>query len=89
MARQKEYDLFFLDVMLPGMDGYDVCRHLKKDYKVRGAVVMLTSRASRIDKMRGILLADADDYLTKPLTTEDLNATLTKYLDQNPGANKK
>lgn len=89
MARGFNYDLIFLDVMLPGMDGYSVCRHLKKDYKTEAAVVMLTSRASRIDKMRGMLLADADDYLTKPLSTEDLNTTLSKYLDEDAGANTK
>lgn len=89
MARGFDYDLIFLDVMLPGMDGYSVCRHLKKDYKTEAAVVMLTSRASRLDKMRGMLIADADDYLTKPLSTEDLNATLSKYLDEDAGANTK
>ncbi|MBK1723868.1 response regulator [Thiocystis violacea] len=78
-AREQSYDLIFLDVMLPGINGYDVSRHLKKDLQVRAPVVMLTGKTSRIDKLRGTL-ASADAYLTKPLTIENLNDTLQRYL---------
>ena len=78
-AREQVYDLIFLDVMLPGINGYDVSRHLKKDIQVRAPVVMLTGKTSRIDKLRGTL-ASADAYLTKPLTIDSLNDTLQRYL---------
>lgn len=78
-AREQSYDLIFLDVMLPGINGYDVSRHLKKDIQVRAPVVMLTGKTSRIDKLRGTL-ASADAYLTKPLTIDNLNETLQRYL---------
>ncbi|NEV64191.1 response regulator [Thiorhodococcus minor] len=78
-AREQSYDLIFLDVMLPGISGYDVSRHLKKDIRVRAPVVMLTGKTSRIDKLRGTL-ASADAYLTKPLTIDSLNDTLQRYL---------
>ncbi|NEX19300.1 response regulator [Thiorhodococcus mannitoliphagus] len=78
-AREQSYDLIFLDVMLPGISGYDVSRHLKKDIQVRAPVVMLTGKTSRIDKLRGTL-ASADAYLTKPLTLDNLNDTLQRYL---------
>lgn len=73
------YDLIFLDVMLPGISGYDVSRLLKRKLRVTAPVVMLTGRTSRLDKLRGTLAA-ADVYLTKPLSIEQLNATLTRYL---------
>lgn len=78
-AREHHYDLIFLDVMLPGINGYDVSRHLKKQIQVRAPVVMLTGKSSRIDKLRGTL-ASADAYLTKPLTIDSLNETLQRYL---------
>jgi two-component system, cell cycle response regulator len=84
LAREGGYDLIFLDVMLPGLDGYDVCRHLKKDYKIATPVVLLTSRTSRLDKLRGTL-ADADAYLAKPLSGDDLNATLMRFLERTSG----
>ena len=78
-AREQVYDLIFLDVMLPGISGYDVSRHLKKEIQVRAPVVMLTGKTSRLDKLRGTL-ASADAYLTKPLTLDSLNETLQRYL---------
>ena len=73
------YDLIFLDVMLPGINGYEVSRVLKRKLRVRAPVVMLTGKTSRFDKLRGTL-ASADVYLTKPLTIDHLNATLQRYL---------
>ena len=73
------YDLIFLDVMLPGINGYEVSRVLKRKMRVTAPVVMLTGKTSRFDKFRGTL-ASADVYLTKPLTIEHLNATLQRYL---------
>jgi twitching motility two-component system response regulator PilG len=78
-ARDYNYDLIFLDVMLPGINGYEVSRTLKKKMRVQAPVVMLTGKTSRFDKLRGTL-ASADVYLTKPLTIDHLNATLQRYL---------
>lgn len=78
-VRERSYDLIFLDVMLPGINGYEVSRHLKRHLQVPAPVVMLTGRTSRIDKLRGSL-ASADAYLTKPLTIDSLNETLQRYL---------
>ena len=78
-AREQSYDLIFLDVMLPGISGYDVARHLKRNFHIQSPVVMLTSKSSRIDKLKGTL-ASADAYLTKPLTMECLEQTLRRFL---------
>ncbi|WP_200373190.1 response regulator [Thiocystis violacea] len=78
-ARERPYDLIFLDVMLPGINGYDVSRQLKKEIHVQAPVVMLTGKTSRIDKLRGSL-AHADGYLTKPLAIGSLDETLHRYL---------
>jgi twitching motility two-component system response regulator PilG len=78
-AREHADDLIFLDVMLPGIDGFDVSRVLKRNIRVQAPVVMLTGKTSRIDKLRGTL-ASADAYLTKPLSIDHLNQTLQRYL---------
>jgi len=78
-TRSRTYDLIFLDVMLPGISGYDVSRQMKKDIRVTAPVVMLTGKTSRVDKLRGTL-ASADAYLTKPLAIDSLNETLKRYL---------
>lgn len=78
-AGEQPYDLIFLDVMLPGIDGYEVSRQLKRHLRVEAHVVMLTGKTSRIDKLRGTL-ALADAYLTKPLSITALNESLQRYL---------
>jgi len=78
-ALEQSYDLIFLDIMLPGINGYEVVRVLKRNMRVKTPVVMLTGKSSRLDKLRGKLSA-ADAYLTKPLAIADLNATLQRYL---------
>jgi DNA-binding response OmpR family regulator len=66
------YDLVLLDVMLPGTDGVDVARRLRRQ-KVRTPILMLTARDAVADRVRG-LDAGADDYLTKPFALEELLA---------------
>lgn len=66
------YDLIILDGMLPGMDGVDVARQLRRD-RIRIPVLMLTARDAVADRVRG-LDAGADDYLTKPFALEELLA---------------
>ncbi len=76
------YQMIFLDVMMPDMDGYAVCRAIKRRRSnVNNAltkVIMLTSRGGTIDKIRGKMVG-CDGYLTKPLAQDDLLQTLRKF----------
>ncbi|MDG4596082.1 MAG: response regulator [Candidatus Contendobacter sp.] len=77
---RKNYDLIFLDVVLPGADGYQICKTIKKD-KVRRKipVIMLTSKSSPFDRVKGAL-AGCDTYLTKPAKQSVFQKTVKKYL---------
>ncbi|MGH3103459.1 MAG: response regulator, partial [Gaiellaceae bacterium] len=74
MARATEYDAIVLDLMLPGVDGLEVCRRLRAD-GVWAPVLMLTARDAVEDRIGG-LDAGADDYLTKPFAFAELLARL-------------
>jgi two-component system, OmpR family, response regulator len=74
MARANEYDAVVLDVMLPGLDGFETCRRLRAD-GVWTPVIMLTARDAVEDRVRG-LDQGADDYLTKPFSLAELLARL-------------
>ncbi|MEM8960820.1 MAG: response regulator transcription factor [Acidobacteriota bacterium] len=71
-GRTGRYDLIILDVMLPGLGGFDVCRELRR-HDVDTLILMLTARDQLIDKLLGLKLG-ADDYLTKPFEPEELVA---------------
>lgn len=80
LAKHKHYDIIFLDVLLPGMDGFKVCKTIKSEKQTRNTpVIMLTSKGSAFDKVRGIM-AGSDVYLTKPLDRAALLAAVQKYL---------
>ncbi|MBR1865777.1 MAG: response regulator, partial [Lachnospiraceae bacterium] len=68
MALSGDYDLLVLDVMLPGMNGFDICREVRKTMNL--PVVMVTARGEDVDKIRGLGLG-ADDYLTKPFSPSE------------------
>jgi two-component system OmpR family response regulator len=74
MAGATEYDAIILDVMLPGIDGFEVCRRLRED-GVWAPVLMLTARGAVRDRVQG-LTTGADDYLTKPFSFAELVARL-------------
>jgi two-component system OmpR family response regulator len=74
MARAVEYDAVVLDVMLPGIDGFEMCRQLR-DRGVWAGVLMLTARDAVTDRVNG-LDCGADDYLTKPFSFNELMARL-------------
>jgi two-component system OmpR family response regulator len=74
MAGATPYDAIVLDVMLPGIDGVEVCRRLRAD-RIWSAVLMLTARDAVDDRVLG-LDSGADDYLTKPFSFEELLARL-------------
>jgi CheY-like chemotaxis protein len=76
---KTHYDLIFLDVMLPGMDGYDVCKAIKKNKdNALMKVVMLTSKDKTFDKIRGTM-AGCDGYLTKPVDELKLRAIIERH----------
>ena len=80
LAGQKHYTCIFLDVVMPGIDGYYVCKLIKAKRGVtKSAVVMLTSKSSSFDKIRGAM-AGCDAYLTKPVHEEKLLETIVKFL---------
>jgi two-component system alkaline phosphatase synthesis response regulator PhoP len=79
-ARGKTPDLIILDLMLPGMDGLEVCRQLKSDIKTeRIPIVMLTAKGEETDIVTGLELG-ADDYITKPFSPKVLIARLRRLL---------
>ncbi|MCA9921597.1 MAG: response regulator transcription factor [Anaerolineales bacterium] len=77
LARSKKPNLILLDVMLPGIDGFDVCRILRKELSV--PILMLTAKAEEVDKIVGLEMG-ADDYLTKPFSMRELLARVKALL---------
>ncbi len=77
LAREQEPDLILLDVMLPGVDGFEVCRTLRKETSV--PILMLTARTEEIDKVVGLEMG-ADDYITKPFSIRELVARIKAHL---------
>ena len=78
IARQESLDLIILDLMLPGMDGYEVCRELRNEGN-RMPIIMLTAKNKEIDKVLGLELG-ADDYVTKPFSLRELMARVRAVL---------
>jgi DNA-binding response OmpR family regulator len=74
-ARESHYDVIVLDVMLPGMDGLEVCRNLRSECRCTAPVLMLTAKDLVVDKVAGFE-AGADDYLVKPFSLLELEARL-------------
>jgi DNA-binding response OmpR family regulator len=73
-------DLILLDIMLPGMDGYQVCRELRKSTRTKYIpIIFLTQRSERSDKIAGLELG-ADDYITKPFDIEELRLRVSTAL---------
>ena len=81
-AREHDYDAIVLDAMIPGPDGFDVCRILRGESRW-APVLMLTAHDSVEDRVRG-LDAGADDYLTKPFAFEELFARLRALTRRGP-----
>jgi len=80
MAQAKNYTCIFLDILMPGMDGYQVCKRIKSSPATKGAaVVMLSSKSSAFDKFRGSW-AGCDAYLGKPVGEDELLATIARFL---------
>jgi len=82
MAVIEDYDLIILDIMLPGMDGMEICKKLRDEENINSAILMLTARDQIKDRVKGLNLG-ADDYLTKPFAFEELLARI-KALSRRP-----
>lgn len=77
MAQEESPDLIILDLMLPGMDGLEVCRTLRKDNDI--PIIMLTARDEEVDRVVGLELG-ADDYVVKPFSVRELLARVKTVL---------
>ena len=81
MAIKRKIDLILLDIMMPGMDGYQVCRMLKAEQRTKGIpVVFITAKTDKEDIVRGFQ-AGAVDYLTKPFNPAELSARVRTHLE--------
>ena len=86
LARQKSPDLILLDLMIPEVDGLDVCRELRKTSDV--PIIMITARGEEIDRVVGLELG-ADDYVTKPFSVRELMARVKAVLRRSESDDKK
>ena len=76
-ALEEEFDLIILDLMLPGVDGFEICRQIRNHKNT--PVIMVSAKKDDIDKIRGLGLG-ADDYMTKPFSPSELVARVKAHL---------
>ncbi|MDX1401529.1 MAG: response regulator, partial [Kiloniellales bacterium] len=82
LIENGNYDVIFLDVVLPEMDGYKVCKLIKSNEEKRSIpIIMLTGKSSPFNKVRGVM-AGCDRYLTKPVDAEELKMVLHQYIPE-------
>ncbi len=90
MALQQTFehkpDIIILDVMMPGMDGWETCRRIRQMSDV--PIIMLTARGQEVDKVMGLKLG-ADDYVTKPFSLKELEARIEAVLRRRPTGEEK
>ncbi|WP_139904447.1 response regulator transcription factor [Clostridium thermarum] len=80
IAKTEQPSLMLLDLMLPGMDGYDVCKEIRRDKQMSQIpIIMITAKGEEIDKILGLELG-ADDYITKPFSIRELMARVKAVL---------
>ncbi len=77
VALNKEFDLIILDLMLPGMDGFEVCKRIRAEKNI--PILMVSAKKDDIDKIRGLGLG-ADDYMTKPFSPSELVARVKAHM---------
>jgi len=78
-ALENDYDLILLDIMLPGMDGFQICREVRKVKET--PILFVTAKREDIDKIRGLGLG-ADDYVVKPFSPSELVARVTAHINR-------
>lgn len=76
-ALSEEFDLIILDLMLPGIDGYEICKQIRNQKNI--PIIMVSAKKDDIDKIRGLGLG-ADDYMTKPFSPSELVARVKAHL---------
>lgn len=76
-ALNEEFDLFILDLMLPGVDGFEICRQIREQKNT--PIIIISAKKDDIDKIRGLGLG-ADDYITKPFSPSELVARVKSHL---------
>ncbi|GAA0176976.1 response regulator transcription factor [Clostridium sediminicola] len=80
LVKAEKPDLILLDLMLPGIDGYDVCSQIRKNNSISSIpIIMLTAKGEEFDKIHGLELG-ADDYITKPFSVKELLARVKAVL---------
>jgi DNA-binding response OmpR family regulator len=84
---QDEPDVVVLDIMMPLVDGYEVCEYIKKKKKLDSKVIFLTAKSREEDIEKGFA-AGADDYMTKPFSTKKLVEKVKQLIDKNPHSNE-
>jgi DNA-binding response OmpR family regulator len=83
IARQKPPDMVLLDLMMPGMDGWEVYQQLKADDKTKDIpVIVVTAKAQSIDKVLGLHIAKVDDYIAKPFSPQELLNSVDKVFGE-------
>lgn len=87
LAVTQPYDLIVLDVMLPGIDGFQICRRLREDARLNVPVIMLTARDTLDDRILGLDIG-ADDYLVKPFALSELHARIQAVLRRSRGGHR-
>ena len=78
-ALNEDFDLFILDLMLPGVDGFEICRQIRENKNT--PIIIISAKKDDIDKIRGLGLG-ADDYITKPFSPSELVARVKSHLTQ-------
>ncbi len=87
LIRRVKYDIILLDVVLPDIDGYKVCRNIKKEKATKDTpVLMLTSKSSTFDRVRG-KLSGCNSYLTKPAQSDTFQQIIRKYIPVDVNTN--
>ena len=86
MAQAKKYDMILLDVMLPKMNGFEVCQAIREFSDM--PIVMLTAKGDDMDKILGLEYG-ADDYITKPFNILEVKARIKAIMRRTSGGNKK
>ena len=77
IALKEDFDIIILDIMLPGMDGFDICKEIRKEKDI--PIIMVSAKKEDIDKIRGLGIG-ADDYMTKPFSPSEFVARVKAHL---------
>lgn len=89
ILEEKAVDLILLDLMMPGMDGWEVYQRLKANERTRDIpVIIVTAKAQRIDRVLGLYIVGVDDYITKPFSPKELLKSVENILTKENSGNE-